>query len=1156
MPGTRVQLLDEVQSWVRESNGSRIFWLDGMAGTGKSAIARSVCKDLDAIADQRLGGSFFCSRGTRDDVKRIIPTLAKSLARQDPLYRLALLDVLVENENVGYARLELQVRHLLEEPLRNAYGTKTSKWVLVMDALDECLDGDATKDMLTQLIARSRDIPVKLFVTSRPEAHIRDQFVSTGSNVSNIIRLHDIEQHIIESDIRLYIVERLKHIHSTWETRDVFPSKWPSDEDVTLLTKQAGKLFIYAFTIIKYIEENDPIERLKDLTQLGFVPEQPLTMTLDATYSIIVRNALDLTKYNKAEVKGVKEILAIVLAMRDTLSVCTLGELVGIPAQKIRTRLQRLHAVVYIPPQDESGTITTFHASFEDYLTTPGRAPEEYQIKTSVGHQALTGACIKTMTSDALHFNIANCRTSYLPNSKQDLAPVSTILEYSCIHWPHHLTSASNSSEIYVSLESILREKLLFWIEVVLSVGGVQLVSSLLGQAMTAAAMPQFLAQLLRDARTFVTLCQNTMDISIPHMYLSALPSEPYSSRIAQVFWPKFRNVAEIQAAGVSRRRKQYLHIEHTSGVTSVAFSPDRTRIVSGSWESTIRLWDATTGDAVMGPLKGHTASIKSVAFSPDGTRIVSGSYDNTIRLWDATTGNAVMGPLEGHTENITSVAFSPSGTRIVSGSYDNTIRLWDATTGNAVMEPLKGHTSPITSVAFSPDGTRIVSGSWDKTIRLWDALTGDAVMKPLEGHTHWVTSVAISPDGTRIVSGSNDKTIRLWDATTGNALMEPLEGHTNDITSVAFSSNGTHIVSGSEDQTIRLWDTTTGDAVMESLKGHTKLITSVAFSPDGTHIVSGSHDRTIRLWDATTGNAVMEPLEEHTNAITSVAFSLDGTRIVSGSPDWTIRLWDATTGYAVMEPLKGHIGRITSVAFSPNGARIVSGSNDKTIRIWDTTTGDVVMKSLKGHTEQINSVAFSPDGVYIVSGSEDKTIRLWDATTGDAVMEPLKGHTEVINSVAFSPDGALIVSGSKDKTIRLWDATTGDAVMEPLKGHAGNITSVAFSPDGARIVSGSIDKTIRIWDTTTGDVVMKSLKGHTEPIESVAFSSDGTLIVSGSWDKTIRVWDVTRGDAVIQPLRGHTGSISSIAFSLDGSHIVSGSPPDTIIRSCIPEPT
>ncbi|KAJ6559983.1 hypothetical protein B0H19DRAFT_1375904 [Mycena capillaripes] len=202
---------------------------------------------------------------------------------------------------------------------------------------------------------------------------------------------------------------------------------------------------------------------------------------------------------------------------------------------------------------------------------------------------------------------------------------------------------------------------------------------------------------------------------------------------------------------------------------------------------------DITDGDwlSLQKKLTGHSNGVLSVAFSPDGRRIVSGSFDNTIRIWDSETGAALGAPWTGHSSTVWAVAFSPDGRQIVSGSKDNTIHIWDSETG----------------VAFSPDGRRIVSGSSDSTIRIWDSQTGAALGAPLTGHRHKVWSVAFSPDGRWIVSGSEDNTLRIWDSETGAALGAPLIGHGDTVLSVAFSPDGRQIVSGSEDNTIRIWD-------------------------------------------------------------------------------------------------------------------------------------------------------------------------------------------------------------------------------------------------------------------------------------------------------------------------------------------------------------
>ena len=124
--------------------------------------------------------------------------------------------------------------------------------------------------------------------------------------------------------------------------------------------------------------------------------------------------------------------------------------------------------------------------------------------------------------------------------------------------------------------------------------------------------------------------------------------------------------------------------------------------------------------------LTGHDARVNSVAFSPDSQRIVSGSSDGTLRLWDAVTGLPVGHPLRSLGGFIIiTVAFSLDGRRIVSGSDDGTIRLWDAETGMPIGAPLTGHDARVNSVAFSPDGRRIVSGYGDGTLQLWDAETG-----------------------------------------------------------------------------------------------------------------------------------------------------------------------------------------------------------------------------------------------------------------------------------------------------------------------------------------------------------------------------------------------------------------------------------------------
>ncbi len=584
--------------------------------------------------------------------------------------------------------------------------------------------------------------------------------------------------------------------------------------------------------------------------------------------------------------------------------------------------------------------------------------------------------------------------------------------------------------------------------------------------------------------------------------------------------------------------------IEVGAQVNAVAFSPDGSRLVSGSGDGSLRLWDTATGQPIGPPIRGHQGRVDSVAFDRDGTRIVSGSQDKTLRQWDAKTGQAIGAPLVGHEDWVSSVAFDSEGKRIVSASVDGTLRLWDAGSGQPIGAPMVGHEDIwVTSVAFDHHGLRIVSGGVDGSVRLWDARLLKPIGAPMNGHRDSVLGVAFSRDSTRVVSGSEDGTLRLWDANSGQPIGAPMTGHERGVRSVAFDSQGARIVSGSSDRTLRLWDATTGQAIGVPRRGHLGQVRSVAFSGDGRRIVSGSDDGTLRLWTVGQGPAAaVLPIAENKESVFSLAFDRGVTRIVSGSAGGILRLWEARTGQSLAAPMEGHEDSISSLAFDWQGERIVSGSADRTLRLWDGRTGAPIGAPLTGHHDAVRSVAFDRQGQRIVSGSEDGSVRLWDASTGQPLGAPLTGHENWVTSVAFDRQGTRVVSGGRDGTLRLWDVRTGQAIGAPMAGHGDAVLSVAFDDSGTHVVSGSSDGSLRLWDTTTGLAVGVPMKGHEGSVRSVAFSEDGSFIISGSGDRTLRLWDATTGRAIGVPLSGHQGPVLAVGSGEGGTRIVSAS--------------
>ena len=206
---------------------------------------------------------------------------------------------------------------------------------------------------------------------------------------------------------------------------------------------------------------------------------------------------------------------------------------------------------------------------------------------------------------------------------------------------------------------------------------------------------------------------------------------------------------------------------DHSYSVNSVAYSSDGQTLASGSWDTTIKLWNVKTGNLLQ-TLEGHSAWVNSVAYSPDGQILSSASGDNTIKLWNVKTGKLLQ-TLTGHSNPIRLVAYSPDGQTLASASNDNTIKLWNVKTGK-LLQTLTGHSDSVISVAYSLDGQTLASGSADKTIKLWNVKTGK-LLQTLTGHSNQVRSVAYSPDGQTLASGSSDKTIKLWNVKTGNLL-------------------------------------------------------------------------------------------------------------------------------------------------------------------------------------------------------------------------------------------------------------------------------------------------------------------------------------------------------------------------------------------------
>ncbi len=622
-----------------------------------------------------------------------------------------------------------------------------------------------------------------------------------------------------------------------------------------------------------------------------------------------------------------------------------------------------------------------------------------------------------------------------------------------------------------------------------------------------------------------------------------------------------------------------------------------------------------------------HRDMIYSLAFSPDGTRLASGSY-REVKIWQRVLETPKWQFTKAGVIDV--VASSPDGQWLATGGQDGKVRLWDLTKGKAGAV-LSGHESPVTAVQFSPDGTKLVSGATNKSLIVWDVVKGKVLTRTEVPSA--VSAVTWNRDGTAVVTGGEDKSIRVWslpkNPQESAAMTKEIKGHAGAITSLAMLPNGTaEIASGSADGSGRLWDLNKGEMVKQLDQG--AAVNAVAVRADGKRLASAGANKVTRLWNLEDGKMVAElkgdpelqravATREREQAIAAAEIDYRKAAVLTAEKEVQTqaeRLKKGQEAFAAAEKVFGEKKKPFDEAIAAKAAAEKEASELSSLLETKKLATDAVQKAAaesdaaakEAKTKAAAAAKadfdkFNAEYPAKQKAASDKVANLEKtraaaetefkkaeqariqaetelqlATKADekakAVTEEAKtaqkeseaakakadeilvtakkvsdDAVQVIRALAFSPDGKLLVSEGQGQRALLWNSTDGLAAGSLGVAAQGDI-ALAFTRDGQLAVADG-KETVKVWETRPVWKLERTIGGTAvgsplvDRVNAMAFSPDGRTLITGggepSRDGELKVWNLADG-SLKQTIRGvHSDAVQTLAISPDGKLLATG---------------
>lgn len=544
--GTRTQMLQDISAWVGDKDPSspRVYCLTGIAGVGKTTIARTVAEQAEI--DGILGGDFFFSRSGEAELQNptlVFPTLAYQLSRFDRGLARLMTSVLTTDPDLAFAPQRDQLQKLIVKPLRDLKPDASRRILIVLDALDECEERGA-REILQNILRHIPSVPFlfKVLITTRPEAHLRS-ILKPSIEVRTTI-LHDVEESVVKSDIRHFLSMRLSELPTELDFPVPLPMNWVTDHEIETLVDRSGILFVFAATALLFVSDDrvlDPRRQLDILLGSAVSSGSRPYSQLDELYLQVLRNMISVLNTNDILARF-QNVVGSIVSLKDPLPMVALERLLGLPYGAVPTTLHHLHSVIFAP-KDLQEAPRIHHPSFSDFIRDPSRCSDErFFVNTEKQEGQLALRCLQLLNKslkrgmlDGADKNVFfDSEIVQLHQKVQDA--LSKELQYACRYWAAHLAKGpAGDTELMASLNEFAFRCLLWWLEALSLLGDVGLAITAMQQAMDwivsylSPTKPAF-SDALPDRSSLPTLLGSSV-----YWRTAAIPCKPHAWPSAQV---------------------------------------------------------------------------------------------------------------------------------------------------------------------------------------------------------------------------------------------------------------------------------------------------------------------------------------------------------------------------------------------------------------------------------------------------------------------------------------------------------------------------------------------------------------------------------------------------------------------------------------------